>query len=123
MSILHKCITILFTFMLSVSGAPLIAQQQDNAGAAQNVAGQPEQADDTAGTGDSSGSDTSENEISGNATSDSDTSESAGSVAQQPDMPDIDNQPIQRAEGQTAGRFIPSEQISQDLGVSFPVDI
>lgn len=39
------------------------------------------------------------------------------------DRPDIDSQPIQRAEGQAPGRFIPSEQISQDLGVSFPVDI
>lgn len=109
MSILHKCITILFTVMLSLSGAPLIAQ--------------PEQADDTAGTGDIAGTDTTENEASGVATSDSDTSEGAGDEAQQPDMPDIDNQPIQRAEGQSAGRFIPSEQISQDLGVSFPVDI
>ena len=26
-------------------------------------------------------------------------------------------------EGQSNGRFIPTEQISQDLGVSFPVDI
>ncbi|ALO47571.1 hypothetical protein [Pseudohongiella spirulinae] len=39
------------------------------------------------------------------------------------DRPDIDSQPIQRAEGEAPGRFIPSEQISQDLGVSFPVDI
>lgn len=39
------------------------------------------------------------------------------------DMPDIDSQPIERAEGQGPGRFIPSEQISQDFGVSFPVDI
>jgi Ni/Co efflux regulator RcnB len=39
------------------------------------------------------------------------------------DRPDIDSQPIERAEGQAPGRFIPSEQISQDLGVSFPVDI
>lgn len=38
------------------------------------------------------------------------------------DLPDIDNQPIQAGSG-GPGRFIPSEQISQDLGVSFPVDI
>lgn len=37
-------------------------------------------------------------------------------------LPDIDNQPIQPGSG-GPGRFIPSEQISQDLGVSFPVDI
>lgn len=40
----------------------------------------------------------------------------------QNDLPDIDNQPIQPGSG-GPGRFIPSEQISQDLGVSFPVDI
>lgn len=39
------------------------------------------------------------------------------------EMPDIDSQPIEPAEGDGPGRFIPSEQISQDLGVSFPVDI
>jgi hypothetical protein len=38
------------------------------------------------------------------------------------ELPDIDNQPIQPGSG-GPGRFIPSEQISQDLGVSFPVDI
>lgn len=27
------------------------------------------------------------------------------------------------AEKETSGRFIPTEQISQDLGVSFPIDI
>lgn len=37
-------------------------------------------------------------------------------------LPDIDNQPIQAGSG-GPGRFIPSEQISQDSGVSFPVDI
>lgn len=37
-------------------------------------------------------------------------------------LPDIDNQPIQPGSG-GVGRFIPSEQISQDSGVSFPVDI
>ncbi|MDA0687765.1 MAG: hypothetical protein O2948_03885 [Proteobacteria bacterium] len=29
----------------------------------------------------------------------------------------------EEAEEDTPGRFIPSEQISQDLGVSFPIDI
>lgn len=43
--------------------------------------------------------------------------------SEQDERPDIDSQPIQRAEGEAPGRFIPSEQISQDLGVSFPVDI
>lgn len=42
-------------------------------------------------------------------------------AAAQP-LPDIDSQPIQPG-ARSSGRFIPSEQISQDLGVSFPVDI
>ncbi|HBX36536.1 MAG TPA: hypothetical protein DEG76_04245 [Pseudohongiella sp.] len=48
-----------------------------------------------------------------------------GDAADEPnaEMPDIDSQPIEPAEGDGPGRFIPSEQISQDLGVSFPVDI
>jgi cytoskeletal protein RodZ len=37
-------------------------------------------------------------------------------------LPDIDSQPIAPG-ARSNGRFIPSEQISQDLGVSFPVDI
>lgn len=37
--------------------------------------------------------------------------------------PDLDSQPLDTPAGQTPGRFIPSEQISLDLGVSFPVDI
>lgn len=37
-------------------------------------------------------------------------------------LPDIDSQPIEPG-ARSNGRFIPSEQISQDLGVSFPVDI
>jgi uncharacterized iron-regulated membrane protein len=37
-------------------------------------------------------------------------------------LPDIDSQPIEPGV-RANGRFIPSEQISQDLGVSFPVDI
>jgi len=48
------------------------------------------------------------------------------SDAQQEDnsatLPDIDSEPIQAGAG-GPGRFIPSEQISQDSGVSFPVDI
>lgn len=36
---------------------------------------------------------------------------------------DLDSQPIDRPADQAPGRFIPSEQISLDLGVSFPVDI
>jgi hypothetical protein len=43
--------------------------------------------------------------------------------AAQTELPDFENEPIQRVEGQAPGRFIPSEQISQDLGVSFPTDI
>jgi hypothetical protein len=38
-------------------------------------------------------------------------------------LPDIDSQPIEGSQNQGPGRFIPSEQISQDFGVSFPVDI
>ena len=37
-------------------------------------------------------------------------------------LPDIDSQPIEPG-ARSNGRFIPYEQISQDLGVSFPVDI
>lgn len=39
------------------------------------------------------------------------------------DLPDIDSQPIESSQSTGPGRFIPSEQISQDFGVSFPVDI
>ncbi len=39
------------------------------------------------------------------------------------DLPDIDSQPIDNSQSAGPGRFIPSEQISQDFGVSFPVDI
>ncbi|MBU2098684.1 MAG: hypothetical protein KKD00_07965 [Gammaproteobacteria bacterium] len=41
---------------------------------------------------------------------------------QSDNLPDIDNEPIEPGSG-GPGRFIPSEQISQDLGVSFPIDI
>lgn len=54
------------------------------------------------------------------------TDDNSDQSAQQPeapsDLPDIDSQPIQAGSG-GPGRFIPSEQISQDSGVSFPVDI
>lgn len=48
-----------------------------------------------------------------------------GSADEQTDTerPDLDSQPLETPTGQTPGRFIPSEQISLDLGVSFPVDI
>lgn len=39
------------------------------------------------------------------------------------DLPDIDSQPLEGGQDPGPGRFIPSEQISQDFGVSFPVDI
>jgi hypothetical protein len=41
----------------------------------------------------------------------------------QEERPDIDNQPIENGADNRPGRFIPSEQISLDLGVSFPVDV
>lgn len=54
------------------------------------------------------------------------TDDNSDQPAEQPeaasDLPDIDSQPIQAGSG-GPGRFIPSEQISQDSGVSFPVDI
>lgn len=49
--------------------------------------------------------------------------EDASEQQAQTDLPDIDSQPIDASARQGAGRFIPSEQISQDSGVSFPVDI
>jgi len=42
---------------------------------------------------------------------------------EQDDRPDIDNQPIESGANNRPGRFVPSEQISLDLGVSFPVDV
>ncbi|HDZ08035.1 hypothetical protein [Pseudohongiella sp.] len=55
----------------------------------------------------------------GNSTSD----EQSDAGNSDTDLPDIDSQPIDSADSQGPGRFIPSEQISQDFGVSFPVDI
>lgn len=50
---------------------------------------------------------------------------SDGSAAAEPDErpADLDERPLDTPSGQSPGRFIPSEQISLDLGVSFPVDI
>ena len=42
---------------------------------------------------------------------------------EQSERPDIDSQPIESDTSNRPGRFIPSEQISLDLGVSFPVDV
>jgi hypothetical protein len=42
---------------------------------------------------------------------------------QQPAVSDPDAEPVAENEQEPQGRFIPTEQISQDLGVSFPVDI
>lgn len=44
------------------------------------------------------------------------------------DIPDLDSGPLEEVDQNNdnqdgTGRFIPSEQISQDLGVSFPADI
>lgn len=53
------------------------------------------------------------------------TESASGDAAEQDTaepLPDIDSQPIEPG-ARSNGRFIPSEQISQDLGVSFPVDI
>ena len=38
-------------------------------------------------------------------------------------LADIEDETVAEAEDQRSRRFIPTEQISQDLGVSFPVDI
>lgn len=46
-----------------------------------------------------------------------------GSADADSELPDIDSQPIEGSQSPGPGRFIPSEQISQDFGVSFPVDI
>ena len=37
--------------------------------------------------------------------------------------PPISDEPDTGEPGEAPGRFVPTEQISQDLGVSFPVDI
>ena len=71
-----------------------------------------QQNDDTASTEQPPASDAS----AGQVPDDTDTD----SVA---DLPDIDSQPIDGSQNAGPGRFIPSEQISQDFGVSFPVDI
>jgi hypothetical protein len=60
-----------------------------------------------------------------NQTEQNQTESASGDAAAQDTaepLPDIDSQPIEPG-ARSNGRFIPSEQISQDLGVSFPVDI
>lgn len=59
------------------------------------------------------------------AAQDPDDSDSGagGNADSDSDVPDIDSQPIESSQSTGPGRFIPSEQISQDFGVSFPVDI
>ncbi|MBL6754354.1 MAG: hypothetical protein ISP89_08735 [Pseudomonadales bacterium] len=52
--------------------------------------------------------------------------ESAKEPAQEIDLADIDsdaNDDGEVAEEESGARFIPTEEISQDFGVSFPVDI
>lgn len=56
-------------------------------------------------------------------TEDNDTDNDQAAAQEQVDRPDIDNQPIESNASNRPGRFIPSEQISLDLGVSFPVDV
>lgn len=71
-----------------------------------------QQTDDTESTEQPATSDDS----TGQAPGDTDTDAAA-------ELPDIDSQPIDGSQNAGPGRFIPSEQISQDFGVSFPVDI
>ncbi|GGG51437.1 hypothetical protein GCM10011403_05790 [Pseudohongiella nitratireducens] len=52
-----------------------------------------------------------------------DTGNDQAAAQEQADRPDIDNQPIESDGSNRPGRFVPSEQISLDLGVSFPVDV
>lgn len=53
----------------------------------------------------------------------SDEESAEQSTEEQSERPDIDSQPIESDTSNRPGRFIPSEQISLDLGVSFPVDV
>lgn len=64
------------------------------------------------------------------AAEDETTSDAAGDLSIQPDEQadsEQDSEEVilsdEELEGEGPGRFIPTEQISQDLGVSFPVDI
>lgn len=50
-------------------------------------------------------------------------SQSAATTENEEERPDIDSQPIESDTTNQPGRFVPSEQISLDLGVSFPVDV
>lgn len=58
-----------------------------------------------------------------NRIQDDDNEDSMDEQAGTDQRPDLDSQPLETPADQTPGRFIPSEQISLDLGVSFPVDI
>lgn len=88
---------IILLTMLLVPGGPLVAQQPAD------EAESTEQAEEA--SAEQNGDDEEQEE------------------ASDPDLPDIDSEPIDSAQSQGPGRFIPSEQISQDFGVSFPVDI
>lgn len=106
--------------LFALTGSAVFAQQ---AGSAADT--QPESSDTAA---QDAGNDDADDNNSDNSTdSNSDNSADAPAAEQgadvpESDLPNIDNQPIQAGSG-GPGRFIPSEQISQDLGVSFPVDI
>lgn len=96
-AILTRFLVLLWVLMSGVS-----LQAQPAAGDADPI---EQQVDDAAGDENASGDEQSDT---GNA---------------ETDLPDIDSQPIDDSQNQGPGRFIPSEQISQDFGVSFPVDI
>ena len=51
------------------------------------------------------------------------TAESQDIETEDEEAPSNDNEEVLSPEANTDSRFIPTEQISQDLGVSYPVDI
>ena len=53
----------------------------------------------------------------------SSTAESQEIETEGEEAPSNSNEEVLSAEANTDSRFIPTEQISQDLGVSYPVDI
>lgn len=59
----------------------------------------------------------------GGMASNDESAEQSAAEEEQSERPDIDSQPIESDTSNRPGRFIPSEQISLDLGVSFPVDV
>ncbi|MBC55265.1 MAG: hypothetical protein CMQ34_15665 [Gammaproteobacteria bacterium] len=93
-----------FSVLLSLLLMPVVAAQAQQQTAEPEPSGQQADGDGSAGQ----------------QTGDADTDTGAESAS---DLPDIDSQPIEGAQNSGPGRFIPSEQISQDFGVSFPVDI